>query len=164
MKRYCIILFIIMAACETPNPEGKAQDVFITNGEVTTAVLPDTMCFILTEGLKNQDTQAVKLIFSKNQVSGKMVYMPAEKDWRFGNLNGVKESNVLKLTWVYVQEGMKDSVRTVFKLEDDGLLQKPFNYDVVTGKEFVADTSQFTRKYQKVDCSSFPKQDFDLGI
>ena len=164
MKRYCIILFTIITACEVPDPEGKAKDAPVTDGEVATASVSDTMCFILTEGLKNQDTQAVKLTINGDQIAGKMIYMPEEKDWRFGSLKGTKHGDVLKLTWVYVQEGMKDSTETVFKLEESGLLQKPFNYDAMTGREFVSDTSQFTRKYQKIDCSRFPKQDFDLGI
>jgi len=166
MKRYCFVLFVIATACSNPNAdkEKKTGDVIVHDEEVNKTVETDTSCFILTEGRKNQDTQAVKLAINGNDVTGKLFYMPSEKDWRFGNLRGTKDGDMLTLMWVYVQEGMKDSTQVVFKIDANTLLQKPFSYDNKTGKEFISDTSQFTMKYQQVDCSNFPKHDFDLGI
>lgn len=165
MKRICVFILISLSACgDVKEDKRQSEEVVIQNGEVTKASSTDTLCFILTEGNNNQDTQAVKLIVTGDVVEGKMMYMPAEKDWRFGNLKGMKAGAQLDLVWTFVQEGMKDSSQVVMKINGDQLLQKSVSYYPETGREFIADTATFTTTYKKVDCTNFPKQDFDIGL
>jgi len=162
MKFFLIVTLLFFCACSNDAPQ-KPQDVVLQEGEAS-FTKNDTLCFIYTEGKKQQDTQAVKLLISGNDVEGKMIYMPEEKDWRFGTLKGKKTNDILSLKWTFVQEGIKDSADVIFKLDGDKLLQKSVSYDVQTGREMIADTASFTKAFEKINCENFPKQDFDMGL
>jgi hypothetical protein len=123
-----------------------------------------TMCYMYTAGKNNADTFAAKLIINNNQVSGKMMYLYYEKDWRLGNITGTIKENNIDAIWTYMQEGMKDSVAVALKIEGDKLLQKEPAFDKSTGREYLPDTASYSQAYNKVDCNKFPKYDFDLGI
>jgi hypothetical protein len=112
----------------------------------------ETLCFLHTEGTKNQDTTTVKLVMIAGKVAGDMNYMPAEKDRRTGTVTGEKHGDELNLKFQYMQEGMEQSIPVVFKLSGGNLWQKAWAYDSKTGVEFVPDTASYTREYQPVDC------------
>lgn len=166
MKKYLLYIALVVCGCNnTPNKESDTpEDVLFENGNVSTVPAADTMCYMLTQGKENQDTQVAKIVITGNVVEGKLMYMPAEKDWRFGNIKGEKNADILNLQWTFVQEGIKDSTTVIMKMTGNQLFQKSTSYNPETGKEFIADTSQFSVSYQKVDCGNLPKHDFDLGI
>lgn len=90
-------MLILLSACGEQTPRENAEKIIGAATEVANTTT-DTMCFVRTEGNEHQDTAAIKLVITGNYVSGKMMYLPAEKDWRLGNLKGIRQNNILKLT------------------------------------------------------------------
>ena len=164
MRKSIVVLMFVLSACGTSTPDNnnKEQDVVIEEGAVKTASA-DTMYYIYTAGTKQQDTDAVKIIINGNIVEGKMMYMPAEKDWRFGKLYGSREGEFMNLTWIFIQEGIKDSAQVVFRLKGDQLIQQSYSSDADTGENIV-DTTSFMKIYKKTDRNNFPRQEFDMGL
>jgi hypothetical protein len=166
MKKYLFPALILVASCGRSPDETKkenAENALEVATEVSTSK-PDTLCFLRTEGTKNQDTNAVRLIITNDAVVGKMMYLPNESDWRLGELAGKKDGNLINASWKYMQEGMLDTIQVSFKIDGDKLYQKQPSYDPKTGEEFLTDTAQYRLEYYRVDCAGFPQQDFDFGV
>lgn len=109
-------------------------------------------CFLRTEGTQQQDSSYIQLAIRKKTVSGVYNVIPAEKDARRGTVLGTAEDGVLDLVWTFTQEGMQDTLRVVFALEDGKLKQKPLAVDTATGRQITRDTSTFSVMYEPVDC------------
>jgi hypothetical protein len=111
-----------------------------------------------TEGKNNQDTAAVRLVINNEIVTGKMVNMPFEKDWRKGTVKGQKSGDTIVGIWTYMQEGMWDSIKVSFLLKNDQLIQKETAFDPESGREVLPDTSHYSRIFTKIDCALFPSR------
>ena len=112
------------------------------------------LCFQQVSGSRNEDTLTVKLHFQGDQVTGTMTQKPYEKDARTGVLSGLLLQPDIKANWIFMQEGMKDSIELDFRLGDDALWQRPLNYNANTGKEQTDTSAGFTQKIPLVDCSA----------
>jgi hypothetical protein len=117
-----------------------------------------TSCFMRTEGKNSQDTAAVRLVINNEIVTGKMVNMPFEKDWRNGTVKGTKNGDTIEGMWTYMQEGMWDSIKVSFLLKNDQLIQKGTAFDPESGREVLPDTSHYSRIFKKIDCAFFPSR------
>jgi hypothetical protein len=158
MKHYLLILTALIAlmACKNRTPEQKkeaTEDVMSAAGEVSTTE-PDSVCYLLSEGLsKKKDTTVVQLFIKGNDVTGSMVYLPYEKDKRSGSIAGKKQGKRIEAMWIFMQEGMTDSISITLRLEDNVLKQQQSTFDQHTGKEYFPNNAAYTRYYQQVDCS-----------
>ncbi len=161
MKKLFVPFLCLLGACgdHAENQKETTDKVLEVATEVSTNVA-DTVCFINTDGLQQQDTTAVRLVINNDKVEGKILWMPHEKDGRFGNLIGSRAGDVINANWVYEQEGMKDSVAVAFKREGNRLWQKRSAFDTKTGREYLPDTAQYSIEYTKVDCSGMPRLNF----
>lgn len=110
-----------------------------------------TDCYINTAGTSDQDTNRVTLTIKGNNVNGDMQYSPAEKDGRRGTIYGTIEGDIIKARWIYVQEGITDSVDIEFKRKGERLLQRT-SISGKEAKENVPDMMEYDLVYQKVDC------------
>lgn len=152
-------LILLLAACSNGSDDSNAatdSTASNTGLEAATTVsenTPDTMCFLRTDGLKNQDTERVQLIIVAGKVTGTMQYLPSEKDRRVGQVNGTKDGDDIKLVWSYMQEGMDNTSDVIFKLDGDKLKQKRWAYDAKTGKEYVPDTATYGNEWKQMDCA-----------
>jgi hypothetical protein len=160
-----IILFVTSCANEQKNEQGnetildKGREIA---GEVSTNVA-DTLCFIKTAGTTNQDTALIRLVIINDKVSGKMMNLPHETDSRIGRLSGKKEGDIVNCKWIYMQEGMIDSVLVSYKIEGDKLMQKASWIDPKTGRETLPDSSTYRILFDKADCPSVPMLEYDLS-
>lgn len=160
MKRLMILFAatLSMAAC-TSQP-GKTTDLADTTIADNTAVdegdepVLQTMCFQKLAGTSNQDTTSLKLIVDGNKVSGDFGHYPKEKDRRVGKINATKDGELIKGTWVYMQEGMKDTLQVEFKLNGNKLIQKNYTINSKTGREVFSEASVFNIEFDKVDCKN----------
>jgi hypothetical protein len=157
MKAYIYLLpLMVLLACNRSADSEKTEqteDLLNAAGPQST-VLTDTLCYLLTEGLKNQDTTIVQLAITGNTVAGRMAYKPYEKDSRKGTLSGIKEGKSIRLQWTYMQEGMMDSIAVALRLNGDGMEQQHPAFDKNTGKEYFPDTAAYNRYYNHIDCST----------
>ena len=140
-----ILMFSFFASACSQNTEQSDK-----NNPVYTKV--DTLCFERYSGAKDQDTASISLIINGDQVNGSYSNYPFEKDARRGMIKGRKAGNDITGTWHYTQEGIADSVAFHFRLEENYLMQKQSNFDLKTGREYLADTAILKLKYMSIRC------------
>jgi hypothetical protein len=123
----------------------------------TEAVVPQKLCFLLTEGDKNQDSTKVSLTIDGTDVTGDMAWLPYEKDGAIGTIKGTKEGDIIKGTYSYTIEGSEQTEEVEFKLENDQLLKKEGELTekvANSGNLIFKDSSKdvFKTILKKVDC------------
>jgi len=111
-------------------------------------------CFLRLDGTDLQDSAFIQLVVRKETVSGIYNVIPHEKDARRGTVMGKTTEDVFDLVWSFSQEGMPDTLRVVFKLQDGKLLRKPLSVDTLTGRQITVDTSAFSEVYEPTDCGA----------
>ena len=155
MKRLLILLtvFVGLAACTTA-PEDTAGNSMLENasGDVSLETAIKTVCFQKLSGTSNQDTTSLKLIIDGEEISGDFAHYPYEKDNRVGTISATKKNDLIKGVWIYMQEGMNDTLAVEFKLTGDKLVQKNYTVDAKTGREVFSDGSVFNIEFTKVNC------------
>ncbi len=149
MKSICILLAVLMtlAACTGKNKGGKQTPELNDSGKAVRI-----LCFEKLGGTANQDTSSVRLHLAGDKVSGEFSIKLFEKDSRVGTVQAVRENDLIKGLWFYMQEGIKDTLDIEFKLSDDKLVQKNYTVDPKTGREVFSEGSVFNIVFQKVDC------------
>ncbi|HWV71430.1 MAG TPA: hypothetical protein VN040_06945 [Pseudosphingobacterium sp.] len=114
-------------------------------------------CFLSLSG-NNKDSSFVSLSILGDKIMGKHSWIPFEKDGRTGTITGTKKGDTVDVVWEFMQEGMKDTLRTVFLLKGDLLKQKPFSIDNKNGRQITNDKSAFTVIYNKINCDTMHKK------
>ncbi len=153
LQALALLIFCVTACTNSQNNSaGTVSDTIKTNSKP----LIETLCFLKTEGLQQQDTAYVQLVINGNKITGVYANIPYEKDSRIGTLSGTKENDLIKGIWVYMQEGVQDTLDVEFKLNGDILTQKNYSVDPKTGSQFLSDTSAFAMKYTNIDCGKLP--------
>jgi hypothetical protein len=158
MKRLMILFAatLSMAACTSKPDKSGAETsdttVAATTDVATTEPVSQTVCFQKLDGTANQDTTRLKLNIDGSNVSGEFGSYPKEKDRRVGKITATKDGELIKGVWVYMQEGMNDTLQVEFKLDGDKLVQKSYSVDSKTGREVITSASVFDREFMKVDC------------
>ena len=160
MKRLIILFAAILSMAACTSQPGQTTDLADTTVAVNTAVenggepVVQTLCFQKLAGTSNQDTTSLKLMVDGNKVTGNFGHYPKEKDRRVGKINATKDGELIKGTWVYMQEGMNDTMQVEFKLNGDKLIQKNYTVDSKTGREVFSEASVFNIEFIKVDCKN----------
>lgn len=154
---FIIAVFTLGSSCthnQTPQQSDKSDSSAYTNTNTGDAAQSDTiqMCFLKTTGTSHQDSAYVYLHIYQHTVNGTYEDIPYEKDARKGRVEGSKTADILDLRWTFMQEGMEDTLRVVFKLKDQQLLQKPLSADPATGRQITRDSSAFSIVYDKIPC------------
>lgn len=111
--------------------------------------LADTVCFINVQG---RDTVKVSLHINKGDVSGYMVSIPYEKDRRRGKLAATKQGDIISGDWMYMQEGVNDTLPVKFRLTGNTLQQQPWKADMKTGREVADPQAPFSIAFQQTEC------------
>lgn len=145
-----VSIALMLYACGNNQKANTLED---TLAEANKAGERSTICFRRLQGQANQDTTMLKLEINGEQVSGTFQHIPFEKDSRKGTIEGTRKGDIIKANWVYMQEGMNDTLAVEFKLSGDELLQKTYGYEKETGREILTDTSSFSIKFTKINCN-----------
>lgn len=157
----CCILLI--AACQQhaqrPHHANWADSSFVDNDSGATLSVDHSAdqhyCFLnLSGGGKTKDSSYVSLTINGEKVSGNHHWLPFEKDRRAGTIDGLKKGDTIDVVWRFVQEGMQDTLRTVFLMKDGTLKQKPFSVDQKAGRQVTDHGSDFSIIYKKVNCKN----------
>lgn len=156
MKNYLFILIsaIALASCgrsvetdTTDSISSHPHDSASNNDSIS-----QTLCFQKVSGNANQDTATVHLNINGENVVGDYENRLFEKDARTGRIDGTYKNNLIKGVWVYMQEGMTDTLPVEFKLSEDKLVQKNYTVDPKTGREVFSEGSVFNIEFEKIDC------------
>ncbi|MFD1255732.1 hypothetical protein ACFQ3S_02905 [Mucilaginibacter terrae] len=156
-KRVALLLagLSLLSACQSSSQSGTEADT--TNAKVKKGKISKRTqdgCYLQVSGKQMKDTLYVQLHIQNNKVSGKMVSSIFEKDSRKGTLTGnMRADKTIQATWIFMQEGMTDSIPVSFKLNHTGLYQKPLKADVTTGREFTDMTAPFSIELKPTDCN-----------
>jgi len=94
------------------------------------------------------------LVIKGDEVTGKMDWLPWEKDGARGTLKGKKSGNEIKVDYDYMIEGSNQSEEKVFVLEGDKLLEKTGELEDKNGKLVMKDPTKatVTQTLNKVVC------------
>lgn len=145
-------LFITACAPGGPKTENKDGDK-PTDSTLLTKVparATDTSrCFLLTEGIKNQDSTTIELAIKNNKVTGQMNWLPYQKDSRKGTLTGTARGDTINAVWSFMQEGMMDTIGLKLILNGNRLMQKPLTFDSKTGREHTDEKAGYTVVYKE---------------
>jgi hypothetical protein len=119
LSALAIFSLLMLATCgETDAPQANIHKPAATAQQVKDG----TYCF---SKLFNQDITAVELTIIDNAVSGKMDWIPYEKDSARGTLQGFKNAaDELDLIYDYIIEGSQQTETKIMKIEGDKLLVK----------------------------------------
>lgn len=131
-------------------------------GEISTRDI-DSTCYLLVEGSTKQDSKILKLITDGDDVAGVLLYLPHQKDARFGNIRGSRDGDIIFGTWYYEQEGMKDSVEFSFRKDGNDVLQQASSFNEKTGREYLNTSSPYNIRYSPTDCSNLPHYKIDYS-
>lgn len=156
MKRIVIFSAAILslAAC-TSQPEKTAEgDNIVSSQGRDNAPAGDTICFQKLSGTANQDTTSLSLFIEGDKVSGDFAHYPMEKDSRVGKIAATRDGELIKGSWVYMQEGINDTLQVEFKMEGDKLVQKNYTVDPKTGREVFSDASVFNIQFERILCKN----------
>lgn len=162
MKQITLLCAVALmaAACSSPDTKTTNSDSTATaaaDGTLTeTTGAPKTsdttaitsLCFVRTEGAKNQDSTTVNLVMRGSSVTGEMMWLPAEKDRRKGVLSGTRKDDLITAVWTFKQEGMTDTIGVEFQLKKDQLLQRPLITNTKTGRQQTDKSAGYTLAYE----------------
>lgn len=133
---------------ETTTENDISTDTDSAIDQASNAPVISSLCFLRTEGARNQDSTTIELVIKGDTVTGEMNWLPSLKDGRRGFLKGTKNKDVIEAMWTYKQEGITDSMAVLFKLTDDQLTQKPLKTDPKTGRQLTDNTAGYTVMYR----------------
>ncbi|MBS7564182.1 hypothetical protein KHS38_07170 [Mucilaginibacter sp. Bleaf8] len=148
---------LAIASCSSPQnntntadtvSSSTTTDTIITERDVPSAPVHDTLRFVRTEGKTNLDSTTVYLNLQGATVTGQMNWTPYEKDSRKGTLKGTRSGDMIDATWTFMQEGMTDTLALKFELKNNQLLQKPLKLNTKTGREQTDESADYTVAYQ----------------
>jgi len=137
-------------------PKGKkhanwADSTFQSNSTaVDTSESLSEHCFIYTT---KADSSFVNFTMVNGRVTGKYSWIPFEKDSRTGTITGLKRGDTLDVVWDFMQEGMRDTLHTMFLLQGNTLKQRPFRVNQQTGRQQTDQHATFSILYKPVACS-----------
>ena len=158
MKYLALALFAALAigACSSPATKVAETDTVVhdttvnQNSSVADTIKPpviSSLCFLHTEGTRNQDSTTIELVIKGDTVTGEMNWLPGLKDGRRGLLSGKKTGDKINAMWTNKKEGITDSMAVSFKLTGNQLAQKPLKADPKTGKQSTDEAADYTIMY-----------------
>ena len=115
-------LLIFCSACGTSTPEETTTG---TPGSATAVNERVPYCFRnvfpYQDGSDRKDVEEMYLTVQGDQVTGSLIWFPAEKDLRRGNVKGTINDGVMSLTYIFSQEGETTSVELIATLLEDAI-------------------------------------------
>ena len=154
MKKYIPLLLLVAASCnEAVDTKEEVKEIY--NAATVKEERTDTLCYLMTEGLKNQDTNAIKLYITGDNVMGDLMYLPYEKDASIGVLNGKKTGDTVNATWSYMQEGGSYSLPVAFLIKGNSIFQNPPAVNE-KGEPYLPADAPFQYEFRAVDCNVIP--------
>lgn len=157
----CLLVAGMMAASCSGNhsntadtvSSGGKKDTMLANA-ADAPVVNMQYCFYHTDGTAAQDTTTVNMLINGNKVTGKMNWLPKEKDARKGTIEGKLSGNAIKAVWTFAQEGSKDTMTVEFQLRGNALAQKPYSYDAKTGRQRTNTNAEYSIIYNMKNCAN----------
>jgi hypothetical protein len=146
-RRLLLMSVVLWMACgQKSGPSGKEDSLY--------QAPKGSLCFMRASGRDNRDTTIVNLVIDGKIVNGEMTDQIQEKDRRRGNIKGAIDNNKIEAVFVYMQEGIMDSLEVEFKLTGDALLQKPLTYNKTTGRQLTDTAANYEIKLNKIACGA----------
>ncbi len=142
---YIFLAAIILVSCS--NNEQKNQQ----NSENKRN---EKLCFLLTDGLKNEDSTSLNIHIKDTLVTGEYNYIPYEKDAAIGTISGVIKDSIIECIYTYSQEGEEFKENQTWKIRDNQILLKTAPAIIDEQGNIVYDSSkfEFIIILHKIDC------------
>lgn len=102
---------------------GQNIDTHLEPIVVTNEVIPENQELCFSKNL-NKDITTITLMINGDKVTGKMDWVPFEKDSARGTLSGTLENGEMNLLYDYTIEGAHQTEEKIMKIENGNLLIK----------------------------------------
>ncbi len=146
---FLLSAFLLAAACSS-----SSQNQPVATAD-TLAPLPAHLCFLQTTG---KDSSHIEIYFSGAEFSGIYDWIPFEKDARRGTVQGTLKpkgkNRLLKGTWTYMQEGMKQELPFEALVSEQTLQQRDYDVDSQTRNQVLSADETYPLAYQAVPCGN----------
>lgn len=173
MSKYIITPIILVCfACNVDSSEKSTNtDNSIVDTQQTTEstidaasaqkeeeVVADTFCYVLTEGEKNKNINAARIVFlPKNKITGELKYITQGQPAAAGKLNGTIKDNIITADWTFIKNDTNFySVPVAFKVTKNAIYQKPPKVDD-KGKPYIPEDGEYSFEFKKVGCEYYPQ-------
>jgi hypothetical protein len=142
---YIFLAAIILVSCS--NNEQKNQQ----NSENKRN---EKLCFLSTDGLKNEDSTSLNIHIQDTLVTGEYNYIPYEKDAAIETISGVIKDSIIECVYTYSQEGEEFKENQTWKIRDNQILLKTAPAIIDEQGNIVYDSSKFEFNIilNKIDC------------
>jgi hypothetical protein len=116
----------------------------------------EKLCFLLTEGMKNEDSTSLNMHIQDTLVTGNYSYIPNEKDAAIGSISGVIKDSIIECVYTYSQEGEEFKENLIWKLQSDKILLKtaPAILDKHGNIAYDSSKYDFNIILNKIDCKN----------
>jgi hypothetical protein len=144
---YLLIISIILVSCSNTEPK--------TNQNAETK-RNEKLCFLLTDGLKNEDSTSLKIHIQDTLVTGEYNYIPWEKDAALGTISGIINDSIIECVYTYSQEGEEFKENQTWKLRDNQILLKTAPATIDEQGNITYDSSKYEFNFiiNKIDCKN----------
>jgi len=152
-----VFLLVYLSSClgeRSINEKDGEKDSTELKKDSTYTTPDEAMCFLRLDGTKNQDSTYVFIRLKGDSVSGVHHWVPNLKDARRGVITGTKRGDTIDVVWNYMQEGVSDTLHTLFLLQDGYLKQQAY---AVTeeGKQVWDKDAPFDITYKPAPCPKY---------
>ena len=159
MKNVLFVAFVAFAwlGCQNPTTTNEPTETAPAPPTVPSnaATNPEKMCFRLLEGTKSQDTTHLELTIIGTEVSGKMDWVPHEKDSARGTITGKINGNVITGIYNYMIEGSQQSEEVAFQMGKGQIMRKRGELTETAPGQLVfkdVEKARFTDVFTQIPC------------
>lgn len=147
------ILSFLLTSClgEQSSNNNEQENEGSLNQDAPATVLDQQLCFLSLDGTRQQDSTYVYIRLKGDSVNGIYHWVPEFKDARRGTIAGIKRKDTIDVVWNYMQEGVIDTLHTVFILQNGNLKQQPYAI-TSEGKQVLDRNAAFDITYKAIPC------------
>lgn len=121
----CVVCF----SCQSNDSKTAANEISQPKpgSEITPnqAPQPETFCYLHLSGdTPKQDSMIAEFIVDGHKISGRLDWIPYEKDSGRGSVLGVMDGGIITGVYNYVIEGSRQKEEVIFKMSDAHLIKK----------------------------------------
>jgi hypothetical protein len=144
---YIVLVAFVIVSCS--NSEQKTNQT----GEIRRN---EKLCFLMTDGLKNEDSTSLNIHIQDTLITGEFNYIPYEKDAAIGTISGVIKDSIIECVYTYSQEGEEFKENQIWKLKGDKILMKsaPAILDEQGNIAYDSSKYDFNIILNKIDCKT----------
>jgi protein involved in sex pheromone biosynthesis len=126
--KFTAIFIIFISGCTNSTVNTENNESQTTEDQTVEEIIISnkTQCFRnempYKDNSRMKDIEELILTIQDQKVVGSYNWLPAEKDQRTGNFEGILEGNEINATYTFTQEGKRNTTSIIITLEDNKVM------------------------------------------